>query len=94
MSDEREEAKEWKDQVATYARRLTEVIAERDELLQTNAELTKRADDICNERDAAREALKPFTQNVGAVSLGKALGHITREDLHRARAAYEKGGKL
>ena len=115
------EAREWKDQVATYAKRITEVIAERD-LAQTQRDMAEihrdeardekyamRAErdaaleglalnvekcvSLVNERDAAREALKPFARNVGALSLGKALGHITREDLHRARAAYEKGGK-
>jgi hypothetical protein len=35
----------------------------------------------------AREALKPFALNPGAVSLSKALGHISREHLLAARDA-------
>jgi multidrug resistance efflux pump len=35
-------------------------------------------------------ALQPFAQNVKAVSLSKALGHITREHLLKARAALKK----
>jgi predicted RNase H-like nuclease (RuvC/YqgF family) len=35
-------------------------------------------------------ALKPFAAKTDAVSLMEALGHITREDLDRARIAYNK----
>ena len=34
-----------------------------------------------------REALRPFAANVDSLSLSGALGHIQREDLHRAREA-------
>ena len=37
-----------------------------------------------------RAALEPFARNVTATSLSKALAHITREDLLRARAAFIK----
>jgi hypothetical protein len=37
-------------------------------------------------------ALTPFALNVGAVSLSRALGHITREDLLQAHAALAKAG--
>jgi prefoldin subunit 5 len=40
--------------------------------------------------EALEAALKPFAQNVKAVSLSKALGHITREHLLNARAALDK----
>jgi hypothetical protein len=40
--------------------------------------------------EALEAALKPFAQNAKAVSLSKALGHITREHLLNARAALDK----
>ena len=55
------QAREWKDQVSAYARRLTEVIAERDaareERENLRAEWGADISRACNERDAAREAL-------------------------------------
>jgi hypothetical protein len=36
-----------------------------------------------------RAALEPFASDVDAVTLGDALWHITREDLHRARDALK-----
>ena len=42
------------------------------------------------EIERLRAALKPFAIDVGAVSLSKALGHIGREDLLRAKAALEQ----
>lgn len=55
---------------------------------------TLKSGTVCiAERDAEIEqltaALKPFALNVNAVSLRDALGHISREDLLRARAALE-----
>jgi hypothetical protein len=38
------------------------------------------------------QALRPFAINAGAVSLSGALGHITREDLIRAREALSVTG--
>lgn len=35
----------------------------------------------------AREALVPFAMDVGAVSLSRALGHVTRDHLLAAKAA-------
>ena len=37
-----------------------------------------------------REALAPFQRNIYAESIIQALGHIGREDLERARRAYEQ----
>ncbi len=37
-------------------------------------------------------ALEPFARNANAVSLSDALGHITREDLLRARDALMQAG--
>lgn len=46
-------------------------------------------DTLCAEIEQLKAALQPFALNVNAVSLRDALGHITREDLLRARAALE-----
>ena len=44
--------------------------------------------DVARDRiERLEAALKPFAMNVDAVSLSKALGHITREHLRDARAA-------
>ena len=51
-----------------------------------NARLIVKA---VNSHDALVEALKPFALNPGAVSLSKALGHISREHLLAARDAIE-----
>ena len=48
--------------------------------------------DAADEIERLRAALRPFALDVGAVSLSRALGHITREDLLRARDALT-GGK-
>lgn len=45
---------------------------------------------ILNAHDDMLAALKPFAIHVGAVSLSKALSHITREDLLRARDAFQQ----
>ncbi len=45
-----------------------------------------------SDRTALRTALEPFARNVDAISLAKTLGHITREDLHRARMALKDEG--
>jgi hypothetical protein len=37
------------------------------------------------EIERLRAALEPFGRNVGAKSLVEALGHITREDMERAK---------
>lgn len=59
--------------------------------------LLEAADEL--ERAAKRigeleEALRPFAVSVGAVSLTKALGHITREHLLVARAAPAERGTV
>lgn len=46
-------------------------------------------DEMATEIERLQAALKPFALNVKAESLSDALGHITREDLLRARAALE-----
>lgn len=54
----------------------------------------ERAKEACHLRAqlaSARKALEPFALDVGAVSLGKALGHITREHLLAAKAALTTG---
>jgi hypothetical protein len=66
------------------------------DLLESNARIqAKLLADTGRERDeiriqlvTARLALKPFALNVGAISLSKALGHITREHLLAAKAAF------
>ncbi len=45
-----------------------------------------------NQLAKLREALKPFALNGGAISLSKALGHITREHLLAAREALNDNG--
>lgn len=50
-------------------------------------EFLARAETAEAQLASARKALEPFAINVGAVSLSKALGHITREHLLAARAA-------
>jgi len=42
---------------------------------------------VIGERDALRKALEPFALDVGAISLSRALGHISREHLLAAKAA-------
>ena len=63
-------------------------------------EMPSSLNDACRKLDAAyaeieslRAALKPFALRPGAVSLSKAMGHITREDLIRANDAYQQGVK-
>ncbi len=55
--------------------------AERDTLFSENGKLANELGAECLQ---LRTALKPFALRPGAVSLSKALGHITREDLIRA----------
>jgi hypothetical protein len=47
----------------------------------------ERADRLEAQIASARKALEPFAADVGAVSLSKALGHISREHLLAAKAA-------
>jgi outer membrane protein TolC len=47
-------------------------------------------DEAADRIEALEAALQPFAQNVKAVSLSNALGHITREHLLNARAALDK----
>jgi hypothetical protein len=42
------------------------------------------------EIERLRAALEPFARNVNSLSLSGALGHITREDLWRARDALKR----
>jgi hypothetical protein len=37
-----------------------------------------------------RLALEPFARNADATSLSEALGHVSRDDLHRARDALSE----
>ena len=50
-----------------------------------------KIDQLQAENAKLRAALKPFGRNVRAVSLSEALGHITREDLERARELSDRG---
>lgn len=59
---------------------------EADECSQDSRDLTAQRFRTCfNEIEKLRVALEPFGRHVGAESLVKALGHITRDDIERAK---------
>lgn len=52
-----------------------------------------KVEDLAAEIERLRTALEPFTRNVNAISLRRALGHVTREHLWQAQRAYEQRGR-
>lgn len=67
---------------------MSDDIAESAALLAVEMERIR----LTKEIDRLRAALEPFARNVKSLSLGGALGHITREDLWRARDVLCVGG--
>jgi hypothetical protein len=72
-----------------YAREHAIIDAALDQTPTENAQLRAEIELLRAGNKLLRAALEPFTRNVESVSLSGALGHITREDLWRARDALK-----
>ena len=72
-----------------YAREHAIIDAALDQTPTENMQLKAEIELLRAQREELRTALEPFARNVESVSLSGALGHITREDLWRARDALK-----